>query len=450
MAKGERWTKVTGHAASATSDILRNFEQQNDDLRPCLDEKRDDRRDLLSRSFDKTTQYSSSSHDRYFSDIIPDSKQLVTEQFSSFTSNSQSLICSHDGQRVPHSCLDELFLRCNGPSQMTRAGNSSDDSGITADVSYTPCKASCVSLQSSSSNKRQFNHDDVRFSSSKSESSDVTLKMLDLDSLLGAAQMTPGSQRRAFPRTNPNFVTGQQPPIQNTSLLVSQAPNAVTEIDASRGFAMDQECHWQNLSFSNRHFGDSEAFGNAMHNMDEGDGSDRKILRSIPKSSSRQHEDSATRGTSFIFRKLAADQSSPLLFPDETFMSLGVSSSNVYEDGCAAFCASEKSVLGRMNADMQFIVEEDRLEACRRTRRCSEPDYANLRDIALQDEAIVEELDGKKKNSTRKEFSQAQGIQVKEEPIYANEHLTGRGCLTYEDSYHLPTFTGNSTFSVDT
>lgn len=452
MVKGERWARATmgrGHTDSATSGVMRNFEQ-NDDLRICLGEKRDEPQDLLCRSFGKTNRYSSSSHDRYFSDIITDSKPLATEQFSSSASNSQSnssLICTHDSQRLPRSSyLDELFMRCNESSRMTRAGNSSADSGITADVSYTPYKASCVSLQSSSSNEHQFNREDVRFSSAKSESSSVTLKMLDSESPSTAVQMTLGSQRRADPRTHPNFVTGQNPSLQNTSLLASRAPNAITDFDASHRFAMNQECRWQNSSSSSKHFADSEVFSKEMHTTDEGGGPGREILRSIPKSTcgSRQHEDSSTRGTSFLFRKLAADQSSPLLFPDKTFLSLGISSSNEYEDSCAALCASEQSVLGRKNADMQLIVEENRLEACRRIRRCSEPDYGNLWDTALQDEAVVEELDGKKHNSARrKEFSQAQDIRVKEEPIYANERLTGRGCLTCEDGYHLPTVTGD-------
>lgn len=372
----------------------------------------------------------------------------------------------HDGQRMQRNCLNELCSFSDEPRRRIRAGNSSIDSGITTDVSCAPYEASCISLPNSSSSDHHLNCDGAQFSGGAQRIGccEPLQEMTELTSMLSSVRMTPGSQRRAFPRTNPKFAVGQKVSGQKTAFQTNQVLNAIPDFGTSNSLLLDQEVLQQSSSSSsNRQQVDGAVFSQLRYKTDKSEASGQKTSDSVPKSASgiRRSADSATCDTSFSFRKFPPEALNPSTSANRTFRSVSSTSSNECENGRMAPSAglkqsspgivvhdvSERPVQ-KQSDGTQFIVEEDRLEECRRTRRNSEPDYANLQEIAAREEAMAAVCAGVQNNSADRDFGRTRSVRAKAEPVYANEHLTGRGCLTHEDRYHLPSFTGIVYFQV--
>lgn len=365
----------------------------------------------------------------------------------------------HDGQRTQHNCMNELCSFSDEPRRRIRAGNSSIDSGITTDVSCAPYEASCISLPNSSSSDHYLNSDGAQFSSCAQRigCSEPLQEMTELPFMMSSVQMTPGSQRKAFPRTNPKFAVGQKVSGQKTGLQTNQVLNAIPDFGTSNSLLLDQEVLQRNSSSSNRQQVDGAVFGQLRHKTDKSEGSGRKTPDPVPKSTCgvRRSADSATCETSFSFRKFPPEASNSSTSANRTFQSVSSTSSNELENGRMApnsglkqnspgiivHDVSEKPV-HKQPSGAPFIIEEDRLEECHRTRRNSEPDYANLQEVAAREEAMAAACAGVQNNSADRDFGRTRSVRAKAEPVYANEQLTGRGCLTHEDRYHLPSFTG--------
>lgn len=326
------------------------------------------------------------------------------------------------------------------------------DSGITADVSCTtPSDSSWTTIGNSSP-------DDPRFypgaqSSYDHRSSMHRLSLIEearsphdpseLISLAIEPQMTPGSQRRAFPRTNPNFLVGAS--FRKTTGSGAVNPGMVDELIPPLNALACQANQKPTLLCLSRQVGNAANKTSQKSDSDDSDLSMSLLRNEKPRTrqfdsvlKSSECPDPATSRSSFSYHKVTAED--PWLRPSASAnqmrsnnSTLSNSSGGSGQNPSAGFPNNSTATSRQVRPSTGKNNESSDV---RRIRHNSEPDYANL-----QEEAIHRDSDDERGQSNRGFADRSRKprcAQAKAEPIYANELLTGRGCLTHEDRFHVP------------
>lgn len=361
---------------------------------------------------------------------------------------SSSVSLQHDRLGFPVSeAQHERFNRM-------RTGNSSMDSGITADVSCTtPSDASWTTVGNTSP-------DDPRFypgvQSTYDRSSMHRLSLIEeqrsprdpSESISIEPQMTPGSQRRPFPRTNPNFVGAS---FRKTTGGGAVNSGMIDELIPPLNALAGQLSQKPTLLCLSRQAGSAVTRPSRKSDSDDSDLS--MSLRRSDKPRTRQLEsvlksnecpDPATARSSFSYHKVTTEdpwlRSSASTNQRSNNSTLSASSG---ESSTRNIGSGQNPAAGFSNNSAAAIRQlqpsngkSNESSGVRRVRHNSEPDYANLQDQTTRRDSDDEQ--GQSNRGFAERSRKAKYVQAKAEPIYANELLTGRGCLTHEDRFHVP------------
>lgn len=393
----------------------------------------------LRRSFDQARE-SSIRNDLQNSKSQSTKPGGNTEHISQSNSSSTSL--HHDRLGLPASEVRHERL-----SRM-RTGNSSMDSGITADVSCTtPSDSSWTTIGNSSP-------DDPRFYPGAQSSYDHRSSMHRLSlieearsphdpsesiSLAIEPQMTPGSQRRAFPRTNPNFVGASFRKMTGSGAVnLGMADELIPPLNALA-------CQKPTLLCLSRQAANAANKTSQKSDSDDSDLSMSFLRNEKPRTrqfdsvlKSGECPDPATSRSSFSYHKVTAED--PWLRSSASANQMR-SNNSTLSNSSGGSGKNPSAGFPNNSATTSHQVQpsngkNNKSHDVRRIRHNSEPDYANLQEQAIHCDSDDER--GQPNRGSADRSRKARCAQAKAEPIYANELLTGRGCLTHEDRFHVP------------